>query len=454
MKIQNRKMCVTILVLCFAACAVQAQVYSLTEQSWDDPSFRARFAQSYLGQSEVNPKITAEEKALFDEIVPMISEAPKEAIGKLQTVLNPNSSAAFDYILGNLLYQEGDSKNAILAYEKAIKKFPSYALAYFNSGRACVAEGNYTKALPMLQKSLEIQPGDGSLYGLIGYCYINLDKPSSALDAYRIAIMLAPESRDWKLGKLQCHIALDQREEAIGMLYEFIEKEPANADWWKLQANQFMSMGEIGKAAANLLVVREIGKADGPSLTLLGDLLLNEGLVRPALENYNLALQTGQIRVSRIFEVANSLLMLGALEEAQDLVAKIDQTIGTGLDESQTLEHLNLKARIAMDKDDIELASGYLKKIVDKDPMNGYALLTLSDLEKTKGDLTKAKYYAENASKIGTFEHQACLTLAQLNVSERDYRQAAKHLRRAQQLKPKEYVAEYLLKIEQAALRM
>ena len=70
------------------------------------------------------------------------------------------------------------------------------------------------------------------------------------------------------------------------------------------------------------------------------------------------------------------------------------------------------------------------------------------------GDLAKAKFFAENASKIDSFEHQACLTLAQLNVSQRDYREAAKHLRRAQQLEPKEYVADYLLKIEQAALRM
>ena len=430
------------------------QVYELTEQSWDNPEFRARFLESYLGQSEVNPKISPEEKALFDEIVPLISSSPNEAVEKLQTALGPESSAAFDFILGNLLYQEGDALKAAEAYEKAIKKFSNYFMAYYNAGRAYVAEGQYASALAHLQDALEIQSGDGSLYGLIGYCYINLDRPATALDAYRVAVMLAPESRDWKLGKLQCHVALEQREDAIGLLYEFIEDEPDNADWWKLQANQFLALGDVGKAAANLTVVRDMGKADGASLSLLGDLLLNEGLVQAAMESYFLALDRKQARVGRVFEVANSLIMLGEMDQAEGFVAKVDQTIGGDFSGEEAIEFLNIKARLAMETDDVETAAEFLEQIVTRDPMNGYALLTLSDLERSRGDLAKAVFFAENASKVQEFEHQACLTLAQLKVGQKDYREAAKHLRRAQQIQPKDYVADYLLKIEQAALRM
>lgn len=431
-----------------------AQVYELTEQTWDNPEFRQRFAESYLGQSEVNPRITPEEKALFDEIVPLISSDPRQAIARLQDEVTPESSAAFDFILGNLLYQEGQAEDSVEAYGRAARKFPNYYRAYYNAGRAYVAMGVYEEALKNLQKALEIQSGDGALYGLIGYCYINTDRPATALDAYRMAVMLAPQSRDWKLGKLQAHIALGQREEAIGLLYEFIDAEPENADWWKLQANQFVAQDEIGKAAANLSVVADMGEADGPTLTLLGDLLLNEGLVQPAMASYAQALDKKHVKTRRIFEVVDSLIALQELEEAETLLAKVEETVKDRFSDAEELTYLNIKARLAVEEDDKEGAERYLEQVVSRDPMNGNALLTLADLARAQGDLAKAKFYAESASKLDDFAHQACLFLAQVNVSQRDYREAAKYLRRAQQISPQDYVADYLLKVEQAAVRM
>lgn len=440
--------------LCMCSVGVSAQVYELSEQSFDNPAFRARFAQSYIAESDVNPSITAEEKGLFDEIVPLVGSDPKRAIQMLETSITEKSSAAFDYILGNLLYQEDRVDESIKAYQVAIEKFPKYFRAYYNVGRAYVASGSYEAGLGYLQKAIEIQSGDGTLYGLIGYCYLNLDKPSTALDAYRSAIMLAPKSRDWRTGKLQCLIALGHTEEAIGMLYEFIAEEPENAEWWKLQANQFLASGNTAMAAANLTVLSELGKADGPSLTLLGDLMLNEGLIETAMDSYLAAMEKGGARPARMIEVVNSLIQLEQIESAKTLVSRVEGTIGSSLSDLHQLSLLNAKARIAMSDDDIAGAADYLKQVVDRDPMNGSALLALSDLEKKRGNLAKAEYYAENASKIDSYAHRAYLSLAQLNVGKRDYRSAAKYLRNAQDIEPKEYVADYLLRVEQAAMRL
>ena len=432
----------------------QSPVYDLVEQNFNNPEFRARFTESYVGGSEINPKITPEEKTLFDEVVPLIQSSPSQAIARLRRDTNAESSAAFDFILANLLYQEGRVDQSVAAYQAAIKKFPNYFRAYYNAGRALVAGSHYDTALEYLQKSLTIHQGDGALYGLIGYCYLNLDKPSTALDAYRMAIMLAPGSRDWRLGKLQCHIALDQTEDAIGMLYEFIQAEPDHADWWKLQANQFVSSDEASLAAANLTVVKNMGKADGPSLTLLGDLLLNEGLVAPAMESYLLALESKTVSPRRLLEVMQSLIQMEELPSAIEMLAAIETHQGSALDEKQELEVYNLKARIAMIEDDTEAAAGYLSEVVARDPMNGNALLTLCDLERSRGDEAKAEFYADSASKLDSFAHRAFLILAQIKVSQRSYKVAAQHLRRAQQIDPKDYVADYLMRIEEAALRM
>ncbi|MDQ8185896.1 tetratricopeptide repeat protein [Pelagicoccus sp. SDUM812002] len=439
---------------CLLATSLQGQVYDLKEQSFDNPEFRARFAKSYIAESSTNPNITAEEKGLFDEIVPLIGSDPKAAITRLSSSLGPDSSAAFDYILGNLYYQEGQGELAIDSYEQAVKKFPNYSQAYYNMGRAYVAEADYASALKSLQKSLSIETGDGTIYGLIGYCYLNMDKPSTALDAYKVAIMLAPDSKDWKLGQLQCLIALERSQEAIGVLYEFIKDDPSKADWWKLQANQFLVVDERAKAAANLTVVKDLGKADGPTLALLGDLLVNEGLVEPAVESYIDAMAKGGARPGRIIEVVNSLIYMDQIGSAKTLLSNLESSMSSDLDEKQQLSVLNVKARLAMQEDDTDGAAGFLADMVKKDPLNGGALLSLSELEKKRGDLAKAEYYAENATKIDGYAHQAFITLAQLNVGKRDYEAAAKYLREAQQIDPKDYVADYLLRIEQAALRM
>ncbi|MBK1876965.1 tetratricopeptide repeat protein [Pelagicoccus mobilis] len=431
-----------------------AQVYELTEQSFDNPEFKARFMASYVAESSTNPNITADEKGLFDEVVPLIGSNPDAAIERIEAGITSENSAAFDFILGNLYYQKGDIANAVRTYGQAVQKFPNYAQAYYNMGRAYVADSDYENALKGLQKSLEIQAADGAMYGLIGYCYLNMDQPSTALDAYKVAIMLAPESRDWKLGKLQSLIALERSEEAIGLLYEFIKAEPGNADWWKLQANQFLSTDEKDKAAANLTVVKDLGKADGATLALLGDLYVNEGLVEPAVESYTEAMEKGGARPSRIVEVVNSLIYMDQIPSAKTLLANLESSMGSDLSSDQEVEVLNVKARLAMQEDDTDGAASYLATLVKKDPLNGSALLSLSELEKTRGDLPKAEYYAESASKISGFAHQAYIALAQLNVGKRDYTSAAKYLREAQQIEHRDYVADYLLRVEQAALRM
>lgn len=442
-------------ILIGSSSLLSAQIYALTEQSWSNPRFKADFIDSYLAvSSEINPSITPEEKGLFDQIVPLIESSTTQAIALLKSSIKNDNSAAFDFVLGNLLYQEGEIPGAIASYRKAISKFPNYQMAYYNMGRSEVNAGNYKDALSSLQKALKLRGGDGTLYGLIGYCYLNLEQYNSALDAYRLAIMLAPESRDWKLGKLQCLISLYKTDEAISLLYEFISQEPTNAAWWKAQANQFVASENPVMAAANLSIMQELGAADGSSLVLLGDILLNQEIYGPAVEIYKDALESADVNPERIMRVIGSLISLEEYGSATELMAKLESSEATRGNESLELEKLNLNAQIAMGQEEPEKAAKLLEEVVARDPMNGRALLTLSKFYSNEGDQAKAEFYAENASKVDAVAHQAFISLAQIKVKQRNYAEAAKFLRHAQAIDHRDYIADYLIKVEQAALRM
>jgi tetratricopeptide (TPR) repeat protein len=341
-------------------------------------------------------------------------------------------------------------EEAIRFYESAIRKFPNFYRAYYNVGRAYVALNEFEKALPHLRKAVEIKPGDGTLYGLISYCYMNTGRYNIALDGYRMAILLQPNNRDWRLGKLNCLVSLRLNNEAVGYLYELLDQEPENRDFWMAQSNAFLSLEKTDLAAANLEILRQMGQANTSALILLADIYLNENLPSVAYPLYEEALESGQLATRQFFRISEVLLARGDYEKAGTLMSH-SAVDGLSFSEEDELRLLNLRARLAMAGDDHDTAVDMLQSIVDRDPLNGQALLTLSDLHFAQEDDQRALYYAQNAAKLEAVELEAHLKAARILVRQRQFNEAARHLRSAQSIRPQEFVADYLRRIEQAA---
>ena len=287
--------------------SLSAQVYPLSENSWSNPDFVKRFMGSYGVDTNVNPSIEAEERDLFTQVSAAAERSIPQAINILRTGITATSSAAFDYILANFYFQEGQNSAAIRAYEAAIRKFPNFRRAYLNIGRVYVMQNQYDRALPNLLKALELGSGDGNIYGLVGYCHLNLNNPGNALDAYRFALVFEPESRDWRLGQLKSLLALQRFDEAEGILYRYIAERPDVPEFWLQQANVFVAQKKFAKAAANLMVVDSLGGTDKSSLVLLGDLFVNLDAPLLAIEPYEDAIATGQLPGSEALNLAKAL---------------------------------------------------------------------------------------------------------------------------------------------------
>lgn len=112
----------------------------------------------------------------------------------------------------------------------------------------------------------------------------------------------------------------------------------------------------------------------------------------------------------------------------------------------------NARALLAQGKADE--AAEILEQVVERDPMNGRALLLLSDYHMDEGDLDEAILYAENASKVEQTRVDGLLRMARIHVARRNYGEAVRELRRAHDLRPATYIADYLNRVEQAAARM
>ena len=436
------------------ALSSSAAVYDLEEISWDNPKFVKAFTGSYAFDTEKTPSISSEEKALFEAITPFIGSNPKEAIAMLSAAIKPESSGALDYTLANLHFQAGNTREAIAAYKAALDKFPGFARAHKNLGILYVQSGEFENALSALLKTASLGTMDGSLLGLIGFVYLNTGETASALDAYRLALIFDPESRDWKLGKAQCLINIGESREAISILDELIRANPGDTNLLMLQANAFIGQGEEMKAAANLQIVDELGKSTAVSLTLLGDIFINSGSPDLAINYYIASLKQNDLNKDRLMRVIKALAARQAWNQLDQLIAATRSTIGQQLSPAEKTALLNFEAQVALGTNNDARAANILKDVVAADPLNGQALLLLANYYNKQNLREEATLYYERAQDVKDTEVEALIQHARMLVREREFAEAAKLLNRAQSIQPQSNVEAFLVKIESAARSM
>jgi tetratricopeptide (TPR) repeat protein len=128
---------------------------------WNDESFVKSFLGSYGVLAVYEPKISDAEKDVLRKLIDLIKANPKAAIEQLEPQIKAGSSAAFDFILANLYFQDGNLAKAEQYYTSATKKHPSFRRAYKNLGLVYIQDGNFEKAVPTISKALELGEVDG-----------------------------------------------------------------------------------------------------------------------------------------------------------------------------------------------------------------------------------------------------------------------------------------------------
>jgi tetratricopeptide (TPR) repeat protein len=418
-----------------------------------DADFERRFAESYAAETDIEPKLADPEKKQMLEVLKFIqAEKMGEAAALIEQTRTPTSSAVFDFTLANIYFQDEKFDKALTEYANAVQKFPKFRRAWRNLALIHVRNGDVVKALPALTKVVELGGGDSMTYGLMGFAYSANDNPIAAESAYRMAILLDPATRDWKLGLAKSYFKQKRFADAVALTSELIAETPDAADLWLLQANAYIGQGQAMKAAQNYEVVDQLGKTTVESLNMLGDIYINEALYDNAVSCYERALaKTPRGAAERPIRAAKVMVARGAVIEAERLLGAVEKTYGTELAEADRKEMLKMKARMAVAKGAGDEEARILEEIVAIDPLDGEALILLGQYNGRKGDVEKAIFLYERAAKIEKVEADAKVRHAQLLVGQQRYSEALPLLRSAQQLKPRENIQQYLEQVERAS---
>lgn len=123
-------------------------------------------------------------------------------------------------------YTKGNFDDAIVLFEKVVKKFPESIEGYYNLGLSYMRKGDLDQALVSFEKARDLNPEAYTVYLALGEGYFNKGESEKAVEAYAKATELEPENPRayYNLGMTQ--YKLNKTEEALVAFEKCIELDP------------------------------------------------------------------------------------------------------------------------------------------------------------------------------------------------------------------------------------
>ena len=400
-----------------------AEPLSLSKAFWQDPIFQKSFNGTYRIEARIEPTVSTAERGLLVEVQEqMASGDRKDALAKVKGSPLTANSAALQFNLGNLFFEEGDLEDAVAAYEKALKIHPSFRRAHRNLAMVLVRQNEEEKALGHLIEAITEGDSAGATYGLLGYCRLQQGEWASALQAYRMAQISEPTMPEWKAGVAQCLQQLNLQEEAVALLDEVIAVRPQESSYASLQAAVLLELGRPEAAAKALELPRRIGTLNGDGLLQLADLHLRaerlddaEKLVGEAFENEK---KPDAQQVLAVTEVAMSYT---EWDLAKLLLAKLGEIDAN----KETRQFRWVSARLQIESEEsVEEGLVSLEKLLSEDPTDGKVLLTLGKVRVGNGELDQGELLLERATAVDESSVDAWIELARMRVKAERYEAA------------------------------
>ena len=162
--------------------------------------------------------------------------------------LSPQKTASQWLAEGNALYNGHHYREAIHAYEEAIRLRPNFTEAYVNKGTALRGLGSNEEALRAFEESIHLQPDDADAHYNKGNVLRNLQRNAEAVQAYDEALRLKPDFVQAYINKGNALATLGQYERAVKTYREAIQLSSNNALVHYNLGNALLMLGKYNEA--------------------------------------------------------------------------------------------------------------------------------------------------------------------------------------------------------------
>lgn len=435
---------IALFILCLSFTA-KANVYPLSENTWDNPGFVKRFLGSYGVNSSIEPNLSIEDTEYLIRIMKLIDEDPEKAIKRIKFKIKftKNSNATFDFLLGQLYLAGQQHKLAEASYINAIEKHPNFARAYKNLALSYMFLEQCGLARPLFLKVINLGKSDGTIYGMLAYCAMKASRFSDAVNLYRTARVHQPDDLDWKIGEVQAHIQLGSGNQAKEILNELLLEDPTNTDYLLLQTNLFIQVEDYTSAITNLDLLRRLESSNPDSMILLGDLYSQVKLYTLAKNAYlkSLSYHTNATNVplpsfNRAILSFEYLSSSKNWRHASEYLKTLKRLYAINPQKTNTVAIL--EAQIAQFKKDYTGAINILTGVLKSDPINAKALILAAEVSMSLEAYEQSELYFNRASLDKNYRYEAFMGSGQLNIKRQRLEAAYNAFTKAYAIQPSE----------------
>jgi tetratricopeptide (TPR) repeat protein len=329
--------------------ALFAQACGIFGQTADTPS--------YAGASSHPEPALVEVQSLLD--LGKLSDADTAARRYLET---HQSSADGHYLLGYVLFREGNPKASLAEYTegaryrasgaldlevigidyflmedyatadqwltKSVNLNPNNALATYYFGRAKYNEKRFEDAVRVFTECLKLDPKNVKAADYLGLSYEGLGRTDDALAAYRTAITLdadaTPKTPGPHLDLGTLLVESDRPGDAVKYLIQAVELAPNDWQSHRELGKAYLQLNRLEEAQAELDKAVALAPENGPLHFLLAQAYRKRGLAGKArleTERYN-ALTGAHSSPDTPLAEARSLLESGKLTDAEHVTRR------------------------------------------------------------------------------------------------------------------------------------
>lgn len=378
-------------------------------------------------------------------------------------LLSPTNALA-QYYLGGVLLKKGNYEAAILSFNNAIKLMPEAEIIYRDLCFTFFQAGQYDAAKQVIQKGLLLDKNVSDYHLLLGKILQNENNSVDAINCYRMALLIQPDSKQVLHSLACCLFAQGDQDEAIshfGTIYDINPNDAKSYYDLGVMLNNQQLLGAAETCYRNAIL-------HNPHFIdahyQLGNILKKQGREPEAIACYRSALFHKPDFVDALFNLGVTLNKLGQKEEA-----KVQLQKAVNIKPDFAVAHANLgliymadgipdKALVCFqhaqsyspDFPDIHyyLGSSYLslqkwdeaftnyKTALKLNPADAYSCLYAGNILKMQGNSEEAMFYFLAASKLKPDLAEAYSNIGVLFQEQGSYNNALHHYIKALDLQP------------------
>ena len=423
-----------------------AKPLPLSSSYWKSSSFLKEFNGSYRINASIEPSLTSAERGLLVEMQSLMSKGQRtQTITKLKASSLLNTSAAIQFNLANVLSENGKLEEAISYYKKAVASQPSFRRAHQNLAYAYHRNNQAEDAYKHLLEVVRLGGNEGSVRGLLGYSFLEKEQYEPALQSFREALIIQPDTRDWKLGIAQTLQQLDRNAEALPIYEDLLKQFPDDHDIQLHLALIYHDSNQTEKAVTLLEILRRKEALSDEYTLLLATLLI---------ENENVVIGGEQLKATISKEDFNQ--PEAALNSIQYCLGKDLDALSlelhgliqqNSLTPGELIRHQRIHAQILLKREpNNQEGLTILKKLITGNPTDSHSLHLLGQQLVLAKDSYQALLIFDQAIHAdGPYSLPARLDKAQTLVHLSDYENAIKELESYLQASPHDTkISEYL----------